>query len=85
MWPAGMVSKGAHADAQKQFELLAAEFEMLSAEMGVCKKPERRHALLQGMEILIDEIFGLVPKSFSEDNEQTRLSHSRRSAQAPAT
>jgi hypothetical protein len=72
-------------DAQTQFQLLAAEFEMLSAEMRVCKNPERRHALLQGMKILIDEIFGLVSRSLPEDHEQTRLSHSKRRAQASAT
>jgi hypothetical protein len=72
-------------DAQKQFEFLAAEFELLSAETRVCKNPERRHVLLQHMKILIDEIFGLVSRSLHEDNEQTRLSHSKPSAQASAT
>jgi hypothetical protein len=43
-------------DPQKQFELLAAEFEMLTTEMEMCKNPERRFALLQRKKVLTDDI-----------------------------
>ena len=40
--------------------LLAAEFEKLCGEVGICKNPERRFALLRRMDILMDEMFGLL-------------------------
>jgi hypothetical protein len=57
-------------DAQKQFELLAAEFEMLCGEVEICKNKERRFAPPERMKILMDEIFRLLCTSLNQDNQQ---------------
>jgi hypothetical protein len=57
-------------DAQKQFELLAAEFEMLCGEVEICQNTERRFAPPQRMKILMDEIFRLLCTSLNKDNQQ---------------
>jgi hypothetical protein len=69
-------------DPQKSFELLATEFETLTAEMEICKNPDRRFALLQRMKVLIDDIFALVCISLYQD-DQTRSNPKSRQASAP--
>jgi hypothetical protein len=72
-------------DAQRQFELLAAEFEKLTAKMEICKNPERRFASLQRMKVLLDDIFGLLCTSLDEENQQrTGLSNSKVSPHSSA-
>jgi hypothetical protein len=72
-------------DAQRQFELLAAEFEKLTAEMEICKNPERRFASLQRMKVLLDDIFGLLCTSLNQENQQrTWLGNSKSTPRAPA-
>jgi hypothetical protein len=60
-------------DVQKQFELLAAEFEMVSAKMEVCRDPALRLVLLRRMKVLIDEIFELIASN--QTNQQNHLSN----------
>jgi hypothetical protein len=71
-------------DAQKQFELLAAEFETLCGEVEICKNPERRFALVQRMKILMDDIFRLLCTSLNHENKQARLSNPKLSSHASA-
>lgn len=70
-------------DFQSQFELLAIEFETLTAEMEICKNPERRFALLQRMKLLLDQIFELLSASLYQDN-QTRRNNPKSTPQASA-
>jgi len=60
-------------DAQKQFELLAAQFEMVSAQMDVSRDPALRLVLLRRMKVLIDGIFELI--ALNQNNQQNHLSN----------
>jgi len=66
-------------DTQKQFELLAAQFEMVSAQMDVSRDPALRLVLLRRMKVLIDEIFELI--ALNQNNQQSHLSNPKLSSQ----
>jgi hypothetical protein len=70
-------------DLQSQFESLAIEFEALTAEMEICKNPERRFALLRRMKLLLDQIFELLSASLYQDNQSCRSNPKPRQASAP--
>jgi hypothetical protein len=66
-------------DVQKQFELLAAEFEMVSAKMDVCRDSALRLVLLRRMKVLIDEIFELIASN--QNNQQNHLGNPKLNSQ----